>query len=126
MTGLDLPRDARLRQAADFGALRHAKGRVRGTYFMLRYGPNACRTARLGMAVSRRVSTRAVERNRIKRLIRESFRQRRAHLPHVDILVIAHRDAAGKPAPALRGELEALWSRVRPLKGAPDPGKMTD
>lgn len=92
---------------------------------MLRYGSNAGPTARLGMAVSRRVSTRAVERNRIKRLIRESFRRRRAQLPAVDILVIAHRDAAGQPAQALRDELDQLWSRVRPLKDTPGPGKMT-
>lgn len=93
---------------------------------MLRYGPNAGATARLGMAVSRRVSKRAVERNRIKRLVRESFRQHRVHLPPADILVIAHHDAAGQPAGILRGELDALWLRVRPLKGAPEPGKMTD
>jgi len=92
---------------------------------MLRYGPNTGTTARLGMAVSRRVSLRAVERNRIKRQIRESFRRRRAQLPPVDILVIAHRDAAGKSADVLRDELDALWSRIRPLKQAPEHGKMT-
>src|SRR5699024_2466518 len=125
MTGLGLPPTARLRSSADFAALRRARGRVRSTCFMLRYGPNTGTTARLGMAVSRRVSLRAVERNRIKRQIRESFRRRRAQLPPVDILVIAHRDAAGKSADVLRDELDALWSRIRPLKQAPEHGKMT-
>lgn len=92
---------------------------------MLRYGSNDVDTARLGMAVSRRVSLRAVERNRIKRLVRDSFRHRRDGLPCADILVIAHRDAAGQPGPALRTELDALWSRVRLLKPPRATGKMT-
>lgn len=125
MTGAELPRMARLRRAADFAALRQTRGRVRGRFFMLRYGANAAGTARLGMAVSRRVSLRAVERNRIKRLIRDSFRHRRARLPHMDILVIAHRDAAGQPGDVLRADLDSLWSRVKPLKPARAPGTMT-
>ncbi len=126
MVGAGLPRDARLRQAADFAALRHATGRARGRFFMLRYGVGLAGTVRMGMAVSRRVSPRAVERNRIKRQIRESYRRRRAALPPVDILVIAHRDACGQPASVLRQDLEALWSRVKPLKDTPATGTMKD
>lgn len=125
MTGAGLPRTARLRRAADFAALRQTRGRVRGRFFMLRYGVNAAGTARLGMAVSRRVSLKAVERNRIKRLIRDSFRHRRAQLLPMDILVIAHRDASGQPGEALRADLDALWSRMRPLKPTRAPGTMT-
>src|SRR5699024_1996593 len=84
MAGAGLPRRARLRRAADFAALRRAEGRVRGTFFLLRYGPSEGPTARLGLAVSRKVSPRAVERNRIKRQIRESFRRHRPDLPNVD------------------------------------------
>ncbi len=126
MVGTGLPRDARLRQAADFTALRHASGRARGRFFMLRYGAGRSEGARLGMAVSRRVSVRAVERNRIKRQIRESFRRRRATLPAVDILVIAYRDADGRSASELRRDLEALWLRVKPLKDTSSTGTMPD
>src|SRR5699024_248951 len=100
--------------------------RARGRFFMLRYGVGRTGAVRMGMAVSRRVSVRAVERNRIKRQIRESYRHRRADLPPVDILVIAHRDASGQSASALRQDLEALWSRVKPLKVPPAAGTMKD
>ncbi|HEX7340990.1 MAG TPA: ribonuclease P protein component [Rhodanobacteraceae bacterium] len=124
MTGAGLPREARLRRAAEFAALRQAKGRVRGRFFMLRYGIGVTDTARMGMAVSRRVSTRAVERNRIKRLIRDSFRHQRGQLPNMDILVIAHHDAAGQPGTVLRSDLAVLWSRIQPLKTGAAPGTM--
>lgn len=107
-----LPPAARLRQRNDFAAMRHAKGRQRGTWFMFRHAPSRVEHARLGMAVSRKVSTRAVERNRIKRQIRESFRQHRLSLPPLDILVIAHHAAAGQSSPSLREELDSLFSRL--------------
>lgn len=112
MADCRLPPVARMRRAADFAALRHGRGRVRGNFFMLRHADNPVAMARLGMAVSRRVSPRAVERNRIKRQIRESFRHWRATLPPTDILVIAHRQACGQPNAELRRDLNHLWSRL--------------
>lgn len=61
------------------------------------------------MAVSRRVSTRAVIRNRIRRQIRESFRLRRLRLPAYDFVVLAQPAAAELDQPALHKALEQLW-----------------
>jgi ribonuclease P protein component len=47
--------------------------------------------ARLGITVTRKVGN-AVRRNRIKRLVREWFRQRRSALGRCDLVVIAKRD----------------------------------
>lgn len=48
--------------------------------------PNGTGSARLGLIVGKRVLKRAVDRNRAKRLIRESFRQR-VEMPAVDVVV---------------------------------------
>lgn len=125
MSAVDLPRTARLRSAADFSALRRARGRAGNPRFQLRYDNTGQTSARLGQAVSRRVSKRAVERNRIKRLVRESFRHARADLPCVDILVIARPAAAGVASPELLAELRQLFKRVRPLKVVAMPGTMS-
>ncbi len=87
---------------------------------MLRYGDNLVGTARLGIAVSRRVSPLAVERNRLKRHVRESFRRHRSCLHAVDVLVIAYRCARDQSSADLRRDLDRLWSRVKPL-GNPSP-----
>lgn len=117
-----LPPAARLRRAADFAALRTASGRTRSRLFALRWGSSPAGVTRLGLAVSRKVSKRAVIRNRIKRIIRESFRAHREALPAVDIIVIAQPPAAGTAAHALRQDLDQAWSRVRALKHSPAPG----
>ncbi|NUR22698.1 ribonuclease P protein component [Frateuria sp.] len=111
-----LPRDARIRRAGDFAALRHASGRFGGRCFSVRYRPNGLDHARLGLAISKRVSKRAVERNRIKRLLRESFRRARAQLPPIDVVVMAREAAAGLPGHELLAEIDALWRKLPPLK----------
>jgi ribonuclease P protein component len=119
-----LPRVARLRRAGDFAALRQASGRFGGRCFHLRYRENGLGHARLGLAISKRVSKRAVERNRIKRLLRESFRRVRHELPAVDLMVMAREQAAGLPGTELLAEMDALWNRLKSLKAAPPAGKM--
>ena len=107
-----LPRVARLRRPADFAALRSSSGRLGGRCFHLRYAPNAWGHARLGLAISKRVSKRAVERNRIKRLVRESFRHIRLQLPDVDVMVMAREQAAGVDGRQLLAQMDELWKKL--------------
>ncbi|MGH8152298.1 MAG: ribonuclease P protein component [Rhodanobacteraceae bacterium] len=116
-----MPPAARLRRAADFAALRRASGRWQGAYFLLRWMASSAPHARLGLAVSRRVNRRAVVRNRIKRVIRESFRMQRANLPPLDVLVIAKPSAAGSDSAALTIELERAWRTLAALKRSSAP-----
>lgn len=114
-----LPPAARLRRAGDFAALKSAAGRLRTRHFALRWVAGSGGTCRLGMAVSRKVSKRAVERNRIKRVIRESFRAEREALPTFDILVIALASAASATRGALRADLQRAWLKLKALKPPP-------
>ena len=116
MAALRLPRTARLLRPADFAALRGCSQRLSTRNFVAEYRPTPEGGARLGMAVSRRVSKRAVVRNRIRRTIRESFRLHRASLPGVDVLLIARTLAATQSNAALRVDLESIWSKLAVLK----------
>lgn len=106
------PRSARLLRPADFARLRESGRRLGSQQLNIQYRPRDEAGARLGMAVSRRVSKLAVVRNRIRRQIRESFRLHRRRLPACDILVIARQSAAQQSNAQLRAELESLWSRL--------------
>ena len=106
------PRSARLLRPADFARLRESGRRLGSQQLSIQYCKRDESGARLGMAVSRRVSKLAVSRNRIRRQIRESFRLHRARLPDCDILVIARPSAVQQSNVQLRAELESLWLRL--------------
>lgn len=67
---------------------------------------------RLGLAVAVKVAGGAVARNRLRRLIRESFRLRQHELPAVDLVVSARPAARAASAEVLRASLAALWKKV--------------
>ena len=93
MAGARFPRAARILKPQDFTRLRRTARRVGCRHFNAEAAPGTGDCARMGLAVSRRVSTSAVRRNRIKRIARDSFRKARASLPCVDILLIARASA---------------------------------
>jgi ribonuclease P protein component len=65
--------------------------------------------ARLGLVISRKAARKAVARNRVKRQIRESFRQTRAGLGSLDIVVIGRPGIARQDNRSLARSLERIW-----------------
>jgi ribonuclease P protein component len=121
---LRYPRTARLLKPGDFAALRKNAKRIHGVALQIEYRFTDAPTARLGMAVSRRVSKLAVVRNRIRRTVRESFRLHYASLPSCDILVVARTVASTHSNQTLRDELDGLWRKLTALKQTAAPVKM--
>ena len=76
----------RLRSKADFSSLRKGK-RIRCGGLRLVYQNNQLGFSRLGLAVSRKYGN-AVQRNRLKRQLRDTFRTGDYHQMSVDVLVI--------------------------------------
>ena len=73
---------------------------------------------RLGVVVSRRFLPRAVDRNTLKRVVREAFRVRRAELPDGDILIRLRQSLKGRSVMDWRGDVAAsastLLESIRP------------
>lgn len=78
---------AHLRQPKEFTAVLASPLRLKGGCFELRYRPNETISARLGLVIPKRLARRAVLRNLLKRLARESFRHVLPRLPAVDLVL---------------------------------------
>ena len=102
----------RLLNSADFGHVFSNGPRNHGRYFLVVCCVNKLGFARLGIAVSRKVSKKAVVRNRIKRQIRESFRLNKELLSGMDCVVVAKFSAAIITQPALRSSIDAHWQKI--------------
>lgn len=114
MPDAGLPPDARLQQSHDFRAVFKSGRRYARPGLVVIAAPGGGRKARLGLALAKRRIPRAVDRNRIKRVIRESFRCRRAGLGAVDVVVLARDGTAGMSNRQLFGQLRSVWPRIAP------------
>ena len=74
--------------------------------------------ARLGLAISKKHCKLAVSRNRIKRLVRESFRHHQATLAGLDVVVLNQPGTHRASNSDLLQSLEAHWQQSSRLKGA--------
>lgn len=84
--------------------------------------PNNQQKARLGLAISRRVAKRAVDRNRLKRFAREAFRLADA-LGELDFVVLAKPPAASATPAELRASLQRHFARLAsPARASSVPG----
>lgn len=68
--------------------------------------------ARLGLAISKKCARRSVDRQRIKRLIRESFRQTRQQLPAMDIVVMCRPAVLSMSNHEISKALDRHWQRL--------------
>ena len=113
------PAQRRLRRKSDFEAA-YARGRRFGNgFFAVTAMPNDIGGPRLGLAVSVKNAGSSVERKRIRRTIRESFRLHQHELPAVDLVVSARGRARDAAAAELRASLSALWQKVNEQCAAP-------
>jgi ribonuclease P protein component len=80
--------------------------------FLVSAKRNGLEHPRLGLAVGVRAAGGAVARNRIKRRVREYFREHQYHLPMVDMVVNARAAAARATRAETEASLATHWRRV--------------
>lgn len=74
--------------------------------------PNDTGQARLGLVIAKKHVRKANQRNRLKRICRETFRLRQHKLPPIDAIVLARRGADNVSPEELHTILNGLWKRI--------------
>ena len=97
MTGRHRLRPLQRLGAADVGLALKAGRRFRGARFSLYGRPNAAGLARIALVVPKKLAPRAVDRNRIRRIARETFRLHQEHLVGLDVVVRLVQPCGAEP-----------------------------
>ncbi len=126
------PRACRLRRGQDFARIYRNGVRVRGRLILLvaaeSLNPGV---PRLGLSVGRKFDKRAVGRNRVRRVFRESFRLGRPDLPPLDMILIpvgrGQRYSVTECRPELVRLAQKAWRKwQRRQAGSPAKAKSAD
>ena len=89
-----------------------SSNKVPGKNVLLLARENQLEHPRLGLVIGKKSVKLAVERNRIKRQIRESFRHSQDILNGVDIVIVARRGIADLSNVELRQQFDKMWKRL--------------
>ena len=106
------PRPNRLTSAADFARVFKRAQRSSDSLFTILYRRNNLGYPRLGLAIAKKRVRRAVARNRLKRIIRDSFRHAKNQLLGVDIVIMARDQSELADNRDLFASLEQHWRVV--------------
>jgi len=102
----------RILKRSEFLALSKSGKRAQSAEFIAYYLPAQYNQSRLGVTVTKKVG-QAVERNRIKRLVREFFRLNRHCLSGKwDINIIAKRQGAGLSSEKAYRSLQNIFDQI--------------
>ena len=114
-----LQKENRLLNAAAFSRVFKKATRSGDKWFTVLCRTNDRGIARLGLAISKKHCGKAHARNRIKRIVRESFRQHQAMLAGLDVVVINQKPAAEASNRQLFDSIAGHWQRCEQVQGAP-------
>jgi len=110
--GEGLSRRHRFTARGSFGELLRAGKKVRGPSLVVHAAPSRTPDSRLGIALTRRLVASSVDRNRVKRAVRETFRRHPVKRDGLDCVVTLRIRFAGGPLAALRSELGGLFDHL--------------
>lgn len=100
----------RLLKKSEYNDVFNQAQKVVTSDFIVLYRDNKIDHARLGLALSKKVIAKAHDRNRVKRLLRETFRTQ--SLPAIDIVILARRSVAKVENSLIINQLGCLWDKL--------------
>ncbi|MCY4044713.1 MAG: ribonuclease P protein component [Cellvibrionales bacterium] len=110
---LTFPKDARLLASQDYKQVfDRVDIKVGNQYFLCLTRKNSFNHPRLGLVIAKKQVKLAVGRNKIKRIVRDSFRCHQGELPNLDIIFLSRNQIDTLDNQSLHQELEKLWKRL--------------
>lgn len=105
-------RAMRMNSPRDYTRVFRQAKRVSGDGLMILAVENKIGHPRLGLAIAKKHLKLANHRNRLKRIIRESFRQHQSDFASIDVVVLSRADIKQYDSAQIWAALEQHWLTV--------------
>lgn len=103
----------RFAQRGSFGPVLRSPRKIRGRLAVVHAVSCAGTVSRLGIALTRRLVPSSLERNRVKRMVREAFRRHEVKNAGLDCVLALRARFDPATAGELRAEVAALFDQLR-------------
>ena len=107
----------RFAEQGSFGPVLRGSRKVRGSLAVVHVVAAGGETSRLGIALTRRLVPRSIDRNCVKRMVREAFRRHPLKKAALDCVVSLRERFDAASLPALRTEIGSLFDRLSGTEG---------
>ena len=107
MPTLRFKKKAKLIKTDEFSSVFNFRKRIFANFLAFHYEPNHLGLARLGLVVGKKVAKRAVDRNYMRRVLREFFRLQQHAINHIDLVIRVQKRSDKKDFIQIKQEFEA-------------------
>ena len=113
----EFARESRLLTPGQFQAVFSKPIRFGSRHFTIliipsKLSPDSDKNNRLGLAIAKKRVKLAVQRNRVKRIVRESFRLNQHKLPAIDMVVMVKSGIDQLDNHEINQQLEKIWRKI--------------
>lgn len=105
-------RESRLLTPDHFKNVFNNATRFSSQHFTILITANKNDENRLGLAIAKKRVKLAVQRNRIKRLVRESFRLNNENLPNIDMVVMVKSGIDSLDNEDINQQITSIWRKI--------------
>ena len=106
-------KQAKIVKTDDFSSVFNLRNRIANKHLVMRYRVNDKNIARLGLIVSKKTAKLAVQRNYMRRIMRELFRLNQHNLPAMDLVIQIQKFFGRTEFLEIKKEFEYLMQKIR-------------
>ena len=112
MASFRFPRQAKMVKTDDFSSVFNLRKRIASQHLVMRYRLNEVNLPRLGLIVSKKTAKFAVQRNYMRRVLRELFRLNQHNFPTIDLVIQVQKPFKKLEFMLIKQEFETLLLKL--------------
>ena len=112
MPTLRFKKETKLIKTDEFSSVFNFRKRISAKFLVLHYKPNNSVHPRLGLVVAKKIAKLAVDRNYMRRVLREFFRIQQHEINHVDLVMRVQKKFENKDFIQIKHEFDMLIAKV--------------
>jgi len=109
---LRFKKQAKLIKTDEFSSVFNFRKRFSAKFLVVHYQPNTTFHPRLGLVVGKKIAKLAVDRNYMRRVLRELFRIQQHAINHVDLVIRVQKKFEKEDFVQIKQEFDALMTKI--------------